>query len=301
MISVAMATYNGAKYIREQIDSILNQTIQDIELVICDDCSSDDTIEILEAYANRDTRVIVYSNSHNLGFKKNFENVISKCRGKFIALADQDDIWYPNHLELLMNAMDDSCQLVCGKPEFVDENNCTIPVEFNYFKMNLPPNSNEGHARHIFLDMSTYQGAAMLARNTFFEKSLPIPDGVNYHDSWFAALACFLGGINYVNTPILRYRRHSDSITIRSKGATPFRHFAGQVLVNHSLTDRLAFVDGVRNRAGALSQDQRRLLMTFEKLLKRRKTIWGRLLNVPYYLCHFKEIYATNVKDIFSF
>lgn len=76
MISIAMATYNGEKYLREQIDSILNQTIQDFELIVCDDCSTDTTWNILLDYQSQDKRIKCYRNEENLGFKKNFEKAI---------------------------------------------------------------------------------------------------------------------------------------------------------------------------------------------------------------------------------
>lgn len=101
MISIAMATYNGEKYLREQLDSILAQTVQDFELIVCDDCSTDLTMQILNEYAERDSRIKVFENEENLGFKKNFEKVIGLCSGNYIALSDQDDIWLPEHLEVL--------------------------------------------------------------------------------------------------------------------------------------------------------------------------------------------------------
>ena len=99
MISVAMATYNGEKFIREQLDSILAQTITDWELIVCDDVSTDSTIAILEEYANKDGRIQIHKNKVNLGFKRNFEKAISLCSGDYIALCDQDDIWKHDKVE----------------------------------------------------------------------------------------------------------------------------------------------------------------------------------------------------------
>ena len=95
MISIAMATFNGEKYLREQIDSILAQTHQNFELVICDDCSTDGTAGILREYETQDSRIRVYVNERNIGFKKKFERAISLCKGEYIALSDQDDVWRP--------------------------------------------------------------------------------------------------------------------------------------------------------------------------------------------------------------
>jgi glycosyltransferase involved in cell wall biosynthesis len=98
LISVALCTYNGARFIRGQLDSLLAQTHRNIEVLAADDASTDDTVSILQEYAERDPRVRVLVNRHNMGFKKNFEQVISSCRGSFIAPCDQDDIWFPEKL-----------------------------------------------------------------------------------------------------------------------------------------------------------------------------------------------------------
>ena len=97
LVSIAMATYNGEKYLKEQLDSIYAQTYKDIEVIVCDDCSSDKTVEILDEYKEK-YGLKYYINEKNLGFKKNFEKAISLCSGDFIALADQDDIWIENKI-----------------------------------------------------------------------------------------------------------------------------------------------------------------------------------------------------------
>ena len=93
LISIAMTSYNGEKYIREQLDSILTQTYGNFELIICDDRSKDSTVEIIKDYCIKDSRIKLYVNEKNLGFKKNFEKAISLCKGEYIALSDQDDIY----------------------------------------------------------------------------------------------------------------------------------------------------------------------------------------------------------------
>ena len=108
MISIALATYNGSKFLREQLDSILAQSMDDFEVVACDDCSTDETPQILQEYTSRDSRFKVYQNAKNLGFKKNFEHILSLCKGEFIAFCDQDDIWEPNHLEILYKNIGDN-------------------------------------------------------------------------------------------------------------------------------------------------------------------------------------------------
>ena len=300
MISIAMATYNGAKYLREQIDSILNQTIQDFELVICDDCSTDETLAVLEEYAKKDKRIRFFSNESNMGFKKNFENVIRRCKGDFIALSDQDDIWLPKHLEILLDKMIGETQLACGSPIFVNERNEELPKKYDYLKKDFVPDNDEDMARHIFLCRSTFQGASMLLRRSFLKKALPIPEGADFHDSWFAAFACFSGGLAFVDKPVMRYRRFDNAVTSSFMKLSPARLFIGSVLVDHSVKDRLVFIDNIRSRTPKLSYEKRELLNTFEKLLKRRNAIWGRMANIPYQIKHFKAIYCYDGKHLFT-
>ena len=295
-----MATYNGDGYIREQIESILNQTIQDFELVISDDVSTDETVQILECYALKDERIHVYVNEHNLGFKRNFENAIRKTTGDYVALCDQDDIWLPDHLEILMNEMKNDTQIVCGKPVFVNENNEELPDEYDYLLMYKCPKTNNDIARHIMLGRNTYQGASMLIRKSFFDKALPIPEGAYYHDSWFAILACFMGGFVFVDKTTMRYRRFSDSVTFGEIRISAAKRFCASILYDYTTKDRLALIDGVRSRAGNLTPDMESLLDKMEKMIRQGSSLWGRIANVPYKIRHFKAIFACDIKHLFS-
>lgn len=295
-----MATYNGAKYLREQIDSILRQTVQDFELIVCDDCSSDETMQILCTYAAIDPRIKVYQNEHNLGFKKNFEKAISLCSGDYVALSDQDDIWMSEHLNMLMEEMTPEADIICGRPIFVNENNQELPSQYDYFKMDYIPRTQMEVARHMLLGNGSYQGASMLIKRSFFDIALPIPSGANYHDSWFAVLSCFLGGLIYVDRPTMRYRRLTDSITLSTKRKSAFRTFLGAVMVNHALTDRLCFIENIKQRVPMMSDQQKALLDEIEEMLLRRKSLWGRLRNIPYCIKHFKSIYTYDGKHLFT-
>jgi glycosyltransferase involved in cell wall biosynthesis len=300
MISVAMATYNGEKYIREQIDSILNQTVQDFELVVCDDCSSDGTWSILEDYSNHDNRIKVFRNEGNLGFKKNFEKVISLTCGDYVALCDQDDIWTDDYLEVLLNEMKDGILVVCGRPLFVDEHNKELPPQYDYLKMDRAPISNDDTARHVFLGRSSYQGASMLIRKSFFDIALPIPDGTLFHDSWFAALACVMDGFVYVNKYIMRYRRLKLSVTYNDMYVSAFRRFVRHTLHNNILPDRIIMIREIRERIPNMNSSQRKMLQTFETMHLRKNSVLGRIQNLPYRLYHFRSIYANDGIHIFS-
>lgn len=104
-VSVVMATYNGEKYLREQLDSIINQTYPIHEIIIQDDCSIDGTIAIIEEYAREYSNIMFFVNDNNLGINQNFKTAVMRATGDFIALSDQDDIWFPDKIEEEMKAI----------------------------------------------------------------------------------------------------------------------------------------------------------------------------------------------------
>lgn len=217
MISIAMATYNGEKYLREQLNSILAQTITDWELVVCDDCSKDSTVEILKSYQEQDDRIKIFVNEKNLGFKKNFEKAIGLYSGDYIALADQDDIWHENHLEVLQELIGDA-SLSCGNTRLMTAD--SIVTEKNLSdveKLLCLPSDTHKLMYRILLKSNPFQGASMLIKKQFLSKILPIPEGVLYHDAWIAACACFEKGIAYTFEPITDYRQHENNVTVAAR------------------------------------------------------------------------------------
>lgn len=211
MISVAMTTYNGEKYLQEQINSILEQSEKDIELIICDDCSTDNTFKILLEYSEKDKRVQVYRNEQNLGYAKNFEKTISLCSGAYIALSDQDDIWLPNHLEVLLKHLNNTnCSLVGGNAILVDSNNKDLNCKL-INNNNLPINTVDFNTMVLFRNI--FQGAAILFERDVLKKALPFPNNMKYHDWWLALVASEIKGVNYINIPVLRYRQHGNNVS----------------------------------------------------------------------------------------
>ena len=214
MISVTMATYNGKAYVKEQIDSILAQTIQEFELVVCDDYSTDNTYQILEKYAAKDSRIKIFRNDFNLGFKKNFEKAISLCTGEYIALCDQDDIWLPNHLELLKRNLE-GYSLSCGNMEVIDLNGNSLGTTWDkechfYY--------TEGNYLYmLLLRGNKFQGASMMMKRDFVKKLLPISDAIKYHDIWFAVCACMEQGLHYTTDVITKYRVHGNNVSNPSR------------------------------------------------------------------------------------
>lgn len=216
ILSIALATYNGEKYLREQLDSILKQSIQDFELIICDDSSTDSTLKILNEYAEKDSRIKVFFNEKNLGFKKNFEKAISLCSGDYIALSDQDDIWTENHLKVLLeniggNDFVGANAFLCdedAKPTGTDLLSCS--------KIDFLPDSKDDWF-FFLLHSNIFQGAACMFRRTLVQKAIPIPEKVKFHDYWLALIAGVNGGVTYVNECVLYYRQHGANVTENEK------------------------------------------------------------------------------------
>jgi glycosyltransferase involved in cell wall biosynthesis len=211
-ISIAMATYNGEKFLREQLDSILVQSWTNFELIICDDCSTDKTTEIIAEYQKKDARIKFFQNTVNLGFKKNFERIITLCASDFIALCDQDDIWTIDHLKILYeNIGDNDC--IGANSLIVNEKGISQnKTLLEYWPIHiLPENADDLFYHELYSNM--IQGSTSLIRSSLIKKALPIPENIKYHDYWLALIAGLGKGCIYISDVISMYRRHSNNVS----------------------------------------------------------------------------------------
>lgn len=240
MLSIAMTTYNGSKYIAQQLESISKQTIQNYELVICDDCSKDSTVEIIKTFQQKDSRIKLFCNEVNLGFKKNFEKAVQLCQGEYIALCDQDDVWTENHLEALYSNIGDN-YVIAGNNELVDKDLQSLNLTFfdsHLFSIEKYP-TNKDVLRKILLSGNCFQGASMMLKKDIIQYYLPLPEKINYHDSWLAALACSLNKFTVTETVITKYRQHEAQVTSKDKSNSGFaqgRVFFCKELLQHELS-----------------------------------------------------------------
>lgn len=197
-----MATYNGQHYIREQLDSILEQTITPDEIVIVDDCSSDSTIEILKSYAKEHSGIIkIYQNEANLGYVKNFEKAISLCSFQYIALSDQDDIWMPKKLEMLLNGIGDSL-LIHSDAHIID-------AEGNILQESYSISARKRTVLNYFdiVYFNSITGCTTLFKRELFSMTAPFPV-IMPHDWWLGMVAVFSNSIEYCPDPLIMYRQH---------------------------------------------------------------------------------------------
>jgi glycosyltransferase involved in cell wall biosynthesis len=205
-ISIALATYNGEKYLVQQIETLLHQTYLNIEIVVSDDGSTDNTINILESYAKKTNNFFVFKNAGVHGIKRNFENALKYCKGAYIAFADQDDIWMPNKIERLFAAIGDNA-LSYHNSLFVDDAGNSLQRTFAT-RLNM----YEGDDGRAFLFCNCVSGHAMLFRRDLLDIVLPFADAV-HHDWWLAFIAAENGGIKYVDEVLVHYRQHTQSET----------------------------------------------------------------------------------------
>jgi len=227
-LSIAMCTYNGARYLPEQLASIAAQTRPPDELVVCDDCSSDETRAMLEEFkAQAPFPVRLYFNEQNLRVWKNFEKAIRLCEGDIIALCDQDDVWLPEKLERMAEAFvaTPDAGLVFSDLEVVDENlrplgyHAWHSLEFGKRGQAL---FRKGKAFNALITRNVVTGAAMAFRAEYRDLVLPVPKVSQrlLHDYWFALTISTVAELVPIKMPLVKYRVHPE----QCNGLVPPRH-----------------------------------------------------------------------------
>lgn len=212
-IEILMATYNGEKYIKEQIDSIINQTYKNWELLIRDDGSKDKTIKILREYQKRDVRIkLLEDNKGNLGFVKNFEELLKNSYENFVMFSDQDDYWIENKLEIYNNELNKLSKdelkqpLLLHSNSFVcNENLKIIKKKFINSKIALQYKGNS-----CFF-VYTVQGSTILMNKELINIGLPFLKNVTLHDRYFHLLSEFFGKRIFVDKSLMKYRQHNSN------------------------------------------------------------------------------------------
>lgn len=197
-----MATYNGGKYIREQLDSIFSEISEHDEVIISDDSSSDDTIAIIESY--RDPRIRLFKDQKFRSPILNFENAIRHANGDYIFLSDQDDVWLPGRVNTMLSFFPEFALVVCDC-KVVDEQ--LNEIRPSYF---ASINARVGLVRNL-VRVSSYIGCCMAFSRALATKALPFPARIPMHDFWIAMLAEATMKVKLVYKPLLLYRRHGSN------------------------------------------------------------------------------------------
>jgi len=220
-LDILLATYNGEKYLKEQLDSILNQTYKDFNLIISDDCSKDKTQEILSDYQKKDKRIKIYYQKKNLGYRKNFEFLCTKSKADYCMFSDQDDVWEKEKIEKMMEIMEkNQYTLMYCDLKITDANlNVIHPSMIRYMKKQKQCGWEDYRA--INLD-NVVTGCGLITTKEVIQEALPFPEKIYVHDWWIALIATQLGTIHYLDIPLVKYRQHEkNSIGIRSQDKIP--------------------------------------------------------------------------------
>jgi glycosyltransferase involved in cell wall biosynthesis len=202
-ISVCIATYNGERFIEKQLNSILKQTVEVDEIIISDDNSIDNTLKIIEKLNNSKIKVI---KNIKQGVINNFENSLKKSKGEYIFLADQDDIWKPNKVEIMIKKLKEY-DLVVHNAKIINSKDEKIS-EKTFFEIR---NSRKGLLKNLY--KNSYIGCCMAFNRKILEKALPFPMNIPMHDSWIGLIAEIYGKVYFDKEVLFYYRRHESNVS----------------------------------------------------------------------------------------
>lgn len=213
-VDILLATYNGEKYVAEQIDSILNQTYKNINLIISDDCSKDKTPEILKEYSKKDTRIKLHLQQKNLGVVKNIEFLLKQVEAPLYMLADQDDYWLSEKVEKSVEKLKkENADLVFGDLEVVDQNLKTIYPSFGDFMLlNRKINKYIDSYKVNYL-YNCVTGCTLISKKEFIKYILPLPTNSKFviHDHWIGLMVSLNGKLAYMPEKYIKYRQHGNN------------------------------------------------------------------------------------------
>ncbi|MGI8951014.1 MAG: glycosyltransferase [Chitinophagaceae bacterium] len=291
-VSVVMCTYNGENFLRDQLNSILQQTYPINEIIIVDDCSADNTVQIIQEYLQQNVNIKFYQNKKNLGYTKNFEKALLLATHDLISISDQDDMWHKQKIEKLIdNWKEDTLLIYCDSVRFENE----IPL-------NAKPNPKYKRffgtdPRKISL-YNTVSGHAMIIRKLLLQLALPVPKNI-FYDWWFAVVAACNGGVSYVPQTLVYQRKHSRSVTANLLSDYTIKQeyifFKQEVNINlaHFITlpninerDKTFFekLYYLWNRSATKKFDAG----LFFFLMKYRKIVYSRKIKITGFLSHLK-------------
>lgn len=207
MISVCMATYNGEKYLLQQLASILTQLAAGDEVIVVDDCSSDSTVKLLQEAS--DPRIKLHRNSTNKGVFKSFEYAINLSSGDIVFLSDQDDLWLPDKVVKIIRTFElmSEVTMVATDANVIDANGQVKSASFFAGRGPFKPGLLATIVKNKYL------GCTLAFRSSLKNVLLPIPADVPMHDIWFGALNAVYGKTYFIDEPLISYRRHDNNVS----------------------------------------------------------------------------------------
>ncbi|WP_421942200.1 glycosyltransferase [Pedobacter sp.] len=267
LISIAVCTFNGEKYLSAQLDSLVNQDYPNKQIVVVDDGSNDDTMSILRRYETEYSFFKVYQNEQNLGYIKNFERAITLSKGELIALCDQDDIWDLKKLSILSSHLKEEDILI-----YHDSLMITADGKSMGKSLSKAIGYIDGKEHRSLLLNNCMAGHAMLIKKTLLEMVLPLPLDIP-HDHWIAYNALSIGNVRYLKQNLVCYRQHEHTVTFthhlkklkevdpgfekltkrRNINSNRIKHLAVLISANIS-TSEAGFIERLRTKLSTLNE-----------------------------------------------
>lgn len=218
LIHIVLATYNGERFIREQLDSILEGTMDDFSIEVCDDGSADRTLEIVREYAEKYECIRIHENEKNLGYARNFIEGIKRSRSPYIMLCDQDDIWKPDKITRTLEAMK-TLEQECRHGEeypllvFTDAMNYEDGTgrELGSFHQNSRLNVEKTDPAHLLMENKCI-GCTVMVNAAVVPYLETVPEEIRVHDWWLALICSCFGKIHYLPETTLQYRQHHGNM-----------------------------------------------------------------------------------------
>lgn len=297
-IDILLATFNGEKYLAEQIDSILSQTISDWRLLIRDDGSSDQTEKIIQHYVKQFPYKIIHilDTDTNLGVTRNFERLMEHSAASYLMFCDQDDIWMSNKIEISLRKLQameqqytvDIPLLVYGDLAVCDEEGVLMTNSFWKYQ-GVDPFLPLEYSKALVQNNAT--GNTMIFNRSLLQKALPFSQEAVMHDWWVALVALYLGKIDFIGNPTLLYRQHAINVSGK-KGKNIFPMFKKVPFYCNTLKKNITQAKSFLSiYADVLTQEKTTVLQSFSAILEQPR------INRGLTLVKLRFLTFTNLKD----
>ncbi len=258
-VSVALTTYNGEKYIAEQLESIIKQSYPAYEIIISDDASKDDTIKIVNQYQKNHPNIKLLENKNNVGMNQNFEQVIRKCSGQLVAICDHDNIWKEDRLEKIIKKFNNEI-LIYSDSQVIFRNGEPYKKlsEIKKYKFTSGESPKELYYYNAIF------GHNMVFRCELLNEIFPFPKkGINY-DGWIAFVTSCVGKIGYIDEPLVYFRWHDRNMThhephLNNRTRKKETKWKRKQRYNHRLVERLEVFSSFKK----IDYNERRFLNKF--------------------------------------
>lgn len=204
MISVCIATFNGEKYIKRQLSSILSQLSAGDEVILADDSSTDNTLDVVRSFKDSRIHIIDGPNKHSPIW--NFERALSKASGDYIYLADQYDEWLPDKIKVTQQYLQN---YDCIVSDNVCINGDGTIISSSFYKLN----KTKSGKYYNLLIKNGYLGCCMAFKRKVLEASLPFPSNIPMHDIWIGNVAAFKYNVKFIPEKLIRFCRHGDNVS----------------------------------------------------------------------------------------